>query len=167
MKKFSYFIFCILILFISCDENKNIRLLTANKLILYFDNSNIDSINNLITTNRTSRSDKNQIMNDCLFFNSLHITDNYSNLKYSYVENKADLVVPFKVVVPLFDGIDTIGNRRITKVTLDIDFGPEQVNNPHQIAGYKFNTEFTFTDSINSLKRPDSNYSPTEDSAND
>lgn len=165
MKKIFYFIFCSFILFVSCDEKKNTRLLTAGKLIRYLDNSNVEAIDSLITIIRTTgRPNKEQITNDCLYYNQLKITDNYRNLKYSYIENENDLAYPFKVIVPLFEGIDTIENRRITKVTLEVNFGPEWVHDGHHIAGYYINTEFNFIKSADTLRRPINNYYPTEDS---
>lgn len=158
MKIIYSFIFCSFILFISCDEKKNIRLLTATKLIIYLDNSNIDAIDSLITIIRTTgRPDKEQLTNDCLYFNQLKIKDNYRNLKYTYIENENDLAYPFKVIVPLFEGIDTIGNRRITKVTLEVNFGPEWVHDAHHIAGYYIDTEFDFIKSVDTVRKPNSN----------
>ena len=165
MKKNCYIIFCSFILFISCDEKKYDRLETAGKLIQYLDNSNVEAIDSLITSNRTfDRPDIERLTHDCLYFNQLQIAVNYRNLKYTYIENDKDFVYPFKVIVPLFEGIDTIGNRRITKVTLEVNFGPEWVHDVHHIAGYYINDEFDFIKSVDTLRRPINNYHPTKDS---
>lgn len=164
MKKIYYFIFCSFILLISCDEKKYDRLTTAGKLIQYLDNSNVEAIDSLITIIRTTgRPNNEQLTNDCLYFKQLKINDNYRKLKYTYIENENDLAYPFKVIVPLFEGIDTIGNRRITKVTLEVNFGPEWVHDAHHIAGYYIDTELDFIKSVDKFRTPTKFHHPIED----
>ena len=159
MKRIYYFVFCSFILFSSCDEKKNIRLQTASKLIGYFENSNVDSIESLITPNLIHRPDAAGIMQDCKIYNEIKVSTKVKNIKnYTYIEN--DPIIAYKIIIPVFDGIDTIGNRRITKVSIEVDFGPEQVNDPHQITGYYINTEFTFIQAASSVRKPSSGFTP-------
>ena len=83
-------------------------------------------------------SDVEHIKYDCESLTILQKKYGVINVsKMKYIVNPTDFVTPYMVEFPVFEGEDTIWNKRVKGISLRILFGPENVNSPNKIAYYE------------------------------
>lgn len=138
MRKGLFLIFGIVLL-TSCLTLKERHLKTADRVSHLLYKGDIDDLHNLFALN----PDKIGRHRDALKHDSniyKHLVTKYGLpdiKKASYFIDKNDFINPYKIKIPIHEGVDTLFGWRVKNVFLQVEFGPENVNSPSKIAFYE------------------------------
>ena len=128
-----------IILLSSCLSLQERHLKTADKVSHLLYEGNIDDLHSLFALNPNNIGrDKEALNYDSKDFKHLVSKYGFPDIKKaSYFIDKKDFIKPYKIRIPIHEGVDTLFGWRVKNVYLQVEFGPENVNNPSKIAFYE------------------------------
>lgn len=139
MKVKMVFLSALFFALMSCATLKERHIETAKKILSSMQQGNGELIHSMIALDADKIGlDVEQIEFDCDRLKKME--DKYGKVdisKMKYIVDPSDFVTPYMVEFPVFQGEDTIWNKRVKGISLRILFGPENVNSPNKIAHYE------------------------------
>lgn len=125
--------------FTSCLTLKEKHLKTADNVGYLLYEGNIDDLHDLFALNPDKIGrDKEALRFDSKDYKYLASKYGFPDIKKAnYFVDKDDFINPYKIKIPIHEGVDTLFGWRVKNVFLQVVFGPENVNSPSKIAFYE------------------------------